>query len=321
MALLPGLRGRAGAARPAVVPAVRPSLAGRRRRLSRLPAATDRLGPVGVRVPGSGAAGGPATEVLRVAGGRRCPGPGSGGARPAAGRRRHVGAARLPAAGRARVRPGPRPGRCAGAGARPAARCVRAPCPSHRPAGATDSGRALRRDGRRVRPAPAPPGALRGAAGRRRPDDRRDGRLLRGRARRGGRGHDPSPHGVPVVLRPGGAGRGAGTPFPILETVLPSGSVVARGTTPVVDASRGRNDPRKTTPGRRAWSGLEVSPAPLGRGCESPVGGIASGRRRTPLQASVGTKTRSAGREHTLRATVRAVAGASIAAGPPRGSR
>ena len=52
-----------------------------------------------------------------------------------------------------------------------------------------------------------------------------------------------------------------------------SGSVVARGRSPVVDASRGRNDPRKATLGRRAWRGLDVSPAsPSGeRGWESPV--------------------------------------------------
>jgi hypothetical protein len=85
--------------------------------------------------------------------------------------------------------------------------------------------------------------------------------------------------------------------------VLPSGSVVARGSTPVVDASRGRNDPRKATLGRRAWSGLEVSPAPAseggsGRGCESAVLSQRTGHRRTPRQASVGSKTRSAGREH-----------------------
>ncbi len=35
-----------------------------------------------------------------------------------------------------------------------------------------------------------------------------------------------------------------------------------RGTSPVVDASRGRNDPRKATLGRRAWRGLDVRPAP-----------------------------------------------------------
>jgi hypothetical protein len=89
--------------------------------------------------------------------------------------------------------------------------------------------------------------------------------------------------------------------------VLPSGSVVARGSTPVVDASRGRNDPRKATLGRRAWSGLEVSPAPVlgrgfGRGCESAVPRQRTARRRTPPQASVGSKTRSAGREHPSRA-------------------
>jgi ComF family protein len=110
------------------------------------------------------------------------------------------------------------------------------------------------------------------------------------------------------------AGRGGPTRLPILEIVLPSGSVVARGTTPVVDASRGRNDPRKTTVGRRAWSGLEVSPAPYGRGCESVVGGIASGRRRTSPQASVGEKTRSAGREHTP-----SLPGATLASSTSRG--
>jgi hypothetical protein len=41
--------------------------------------------------------------------------------------------------------------------------------------------------------------------------------------------------------------------------------VVARGCSPVVDASRGRNDPRKGTVGGRAWRGLEVRPAPGNR--------------------------------------------------------
>jgi predicted amidophosphoribosyltransferase len=69
----------------------------------------------------------------------------------------------------------------------------------------------------------------------------------------------------PVVPRPGGrAGpRVARTGPPCLSSGGPtSGSVVARGTSPVVDASRGRNDPRKATLGRRAWRGLDVRPAP-----------------------------------------------------------
>ena len=52
---------------------------------------------------------------------------------------------------------------------------------------------------------------------------------------------------------------------------------------PVVDASRGRNDPRKATLGRRAWRGLDVSPAPAGRPRRergrSPSGGDPPGRR------------------------------------------
>ena len=66
---------------------------------------------------------------------------------------------------------------------------------------------------------------------------------------------------------------------------LSSGSVVARGSSPVVDASRGRNDPRKATLGRRAWRGLDVSPAPgratgPGEGAKPPFGaGDPLGRR------------------------------------------
>ena len=291
-----------------MVPALRPALPPGPRRVRRLPAAADRVGESGVRVPRPGPRGRPPPEVLRLArgggGARRRP----GSARPAAGRRRDVGAARSPAAGRARVRPGS----SARAGARTRARAarqgIRPPHQVHRPAGPPDARRAVGGDGGGVRPHRPPRSTGPRPSRRRRAHDRRHRVCLRRRPHRWRSPRDPFPDRLPLLL---GAHRGtwafAGAGGRCLySSVLPSGSVVARGSTPVVDASRGRNDPRKATLGRRAWSGLDVSPAPLserdpGRGCESSVQAHATGRRRTPRQASVGTKTRSAGREHTPR--------------------
>ena len=207
---------------------------------------------------------GPPSEVLRVARGGGGARGGPRGARPAAGRRRDVGAARAPAAGRARVRPGSR----ARAGARTRAGSprgrLRPPDEGDRSTGSTDPGGAIGGDGRCVRVHPREARAGAPAAGRRRADDGRDRFGLRRSAPRGGGARDPSPHRLPVVHRPAArTSRLAPALRPCLYSgVLPSGSVVARGSTPVVDASRGRNDPRKATLGRRAWSGLEVSPAP-----------------------------------------------------------
>ena len=91
-----------------------------------------------------------------------------------------------------------------------------------------------------------------------------DSWLCRSRWRRG-RGC-----GLWCAVEEGRRARPLGLFAPSLYSIGPSsGSVVARGASPVVDASRGRNDPRKATLGRRAWRGLDVSPAPRGRGCEA----------------------------------------------------
>lgn len=273
--------------------------------MRRLPPGAHHVGARRVRLPGTGSRGGPPPEVLRMArggGGARRP---ARGARPAAGRRRHLGAARAPAAGRARFRPGscPRAGARTRAGS-PRGR-LRPPDEGDRSASAANPRGAVGGHGRCVRAHPGEVGAGPAALGRRRPHDRRHRLGVRRSALRGRSARDPPPHRLPVLRRPAaGASRLAPSLRPRLySSVLPSGSVVARGPTPVVDASRGRNDPRKATLGRRAWSGLEVSPAPLperglGRGCESAVPSHHTGRRRTPPQASVGSKTRSAGREH-----------------------
>ena len=295
-------------ARPAgaaVVRSLRTALTQRRRSMPGLPARADRIGAGGLRVPGTRSSGGPSPEVLRLARGGGGARGGPRRARPAAGRRRHVGAARAPAAGRARLRPGSR----ARAGARTRAG---PPCGRLRPAdevdrstSAKDPRGAIGGDGGCVRMHTWETGAGSPAPRGRRPHHRRDGFGLRRSAPRSRSARDPSAHRVPLVH--GQASRPPRLASPLrprlYSSVLPSGSVVARGSTPVVDASRGRNDPRKATLGRRAWSGLEVSPAPAsergaGRGCESAALPQGTGRRRTPPQASVGSKTRSAGREH-----------------------
>jgi hypothetical protein len=288
-----------------VVRSLRTTLAHRREPMSGLPADADHVGAIGLRVPGACSRRGPPIEVLRVARGGRGARGSPRGARPAAGRRRHVGAARAPAAGRARLRPGS----CARAGARTRAgssrRRLRPKDEGDRSTSSTDPRGAIGVDGRCVRIHPREARAGSPAPGRRRAHHGRDRFGLRRSAPRGGCARDPSPDGLPIIHGPAsGISRLAPSLRPRLySSVLPSGSVVARGSTPVVDASRGRNDPRKATLGRRAWSGLEVSPAPTseggsGRGCESAALSQRTGHRRTPPQASVGSKTRSAGREH-----------------------
>ena len=288
-----------------MVRSLRTTLTHQRRSMRRLPSDPDRVGASGVRVPGTRSGRGPPLEVLRVAWGGRGPRSGARSARPASRRRGDVGPARGSAAGRARLRPGSRPR----AGARTRARSprgrLRPTDEGDRSTSATDPRGAIGGDGGCVRMHTWETGAGSPAPRGRRPHHRRDGFGLRRSAPRGGSARDPSPHGLPLVHRPAPrTSRLASSLRPRLySSVLPSGSVVARGSTPVVDASRGRNDPRKATLGRRAWSGLEVSPAPVfergfGRGCESPVLPQRTGRRRTPPQASVGSKTRSAGGEH-----------------------
>ena len=279
--------------------------AGERGSLRRLPPDADRVGAGCVRLSRTRPGGGPSPEVLRVARGGGGARGGGRGARPAAGRRRHLGAARAPAAGRARFRPGSRARASARTRARSPRGRFRPADEGDRSAGAADPRRATASDGRCVRAHPGEAGTASIAPRRRRAHDGRYRFDVRSGAPRGRSARDPPPHRLPFVHRPAArAARFAPSLRPRLySSVLPSGSVVARGSTPVVDASRGRNDPRKATLGRRAWSGLEVSPAPAlaresGRGCESAVPSHRTGRRQTPPQASVGSKTRSAGREH-----------------------
>ena len=276
-----------------------------------LSSGADRVSASGVRLPGTRQGCGPPAEVLRVARGRGGTRSRPGGARPAAGRRRDVGAARIPAAGRARLRSGSsaRAGAGPRAGSsrdrlRPSDEGDRSPGPPVPRGEDAGDGRCVRMHAPSLRAGPPPPR-------RRCAHDGRHGFGLRRSAPRSGGARDPSPHRLSLVHRPAPRTSWfAPSVRPCLySSVLPSGSVVARGQTPEVDASRGRNDPRKATLGRRAWSGLEVSPAPVsGRGCESAVQMERAGLRRTPPQASVGSKTRSAGREHpspTGRATGR----------------
>ena len=134
----------------------------------------------------------------------------------------------------------------------PAARPIRR-ARRHRPAGSAVGRGAARGDARCVR-SPADVAVSRtGAARRRRAHDRGDGGRVRRGPPRGGR-----PVGVLLVAggrwraRPAARrrGRGPGRRPCLYSTGPPSGSVVARGSSPVVDASRGRNDPRKATLGR-----------------------------------------------------------------------
>src|SRR5262245_62406804 len=97
-----------------------------------------------------------------------------------------------------------------------------------------------------------------------------------------------------------------------MESVRVRGCVVGTpGTTGadrrLADASRRQNGPRKAVPitsvgGGRSRCGLEVSPAPTASSDMARIGRRAvvaesdSGKLRTPQQAVVGTKTRSAGR-------------------------
>ena len=160
-----------------------------------------------------------------------------------AGRRRHVGAARPWPKGRARVRSGA----CAGRGARPPRRRARDATAAAAGRDAAPSNpvrrRAARRDAGRVRRGRTPAGPC--PPGRRRVDHRRH----RGRSRR---------RAVPGRCVGGArSGRCALRSSPIAPAGAvclssggrTSGSVVARGRSPVVDASRGRNDPRKATVG------------------------------------------------------------------------
>ena len=239
LAVLRGVPARPDGAGAALVRTVRTPVASVRARLPGLSTALRDVGARSVRLLGTCPAGRPQAEVLGVEGREQRAGRRHGLDGAAPGHRcGHVGAARAPPTGGARIRPGSAPG---GGGGRPARASQRRPPAApglHRPPVAS-----IRR-----RSPPGPPGGVRGrppagartgAPRRRRADHGRHGRCLRGRPACSG-----SERGAPP-------GRGAVLRRECLYSDGPSsGSVVARGSSPVVDASRGRNDPRKATVGR-----------------------------------------------------------------------
>ena len=205
------------------------------------PAASPR--PGAVRVRGAGAA---TIHHLKYRGVRGV-GSSAGGRhatlRSARGsRRRDLGAARPPPKGRARVRSG----EGARGGGRPGARPPGRGCSavSSRPARRPARGRrAPDGDARLVRRSRSRDRASERAARRRRAHHRRDRRRVRRGCASAGASH--------VLARSWLHGRSCAPDRPCLYSTGPSsGSVVARGSSPVVDASRGRNDPRKATLGR-----------------------------------------------------------------------
>ena len=201
VALLCGVHGGTGAARPSLVPTMWPSHDGRRRALPGLPARADRVGAGRVRVPRSGTGGGPSVEVLRLAWGGRGTGGGPRGARPAAGRRGDGGPARGPAAGRARVRSGAGPGSGARSTTAPPLGRVRASSVGRGFAGEAVAGGAVRGDRRRLRAGARPATTADAPARGRRVDHRGDRHRVRGGARRRRRTHGPPLDGVSLVRR------------------------------------------------------------------------------------------------------------------------
>jgi len=264
LAVLRGVPRGARAARSAVVRAVRPPLARHGRSLSGLPASARGVRSFAVPVRGAGARGDPPAEVLGMAerGGRARRR--HGGGRAADRGRGHVGTARAAPLGRTWVRPSSRARRGGGQPTRPAGPSTRAAIRGDRPPGATPGCRTTCGHARRVRAGPS--NGSRSAPrhrGRRRLDDGSDGGGMRRCARARGR---PRSRGAD------GGTRVRGTGAWLYSNGLSTGSVVARGSSPVVDASRGRNDPRKATIGRPSMARFR---------CKScPGTGDRSGRRR-----------------------------------------
>ena len=202
VALLRAVRRRARPSGAALVPSLRPAVACERGSMPRLSSVADRVRARGVRVPGARQGRGPSVEVLRLARGGGCARLRGRCARPAAGRRRDVGAARFPAAGRARLRPGSRARACARTRARSPGGCLRPKDEGNRPAGTTDPRGTTGGHAGCVRMHPAEAGAVAPPAGGRRAHHGCDGVGLRRGARAGGSARDPSAHRVPLLRRP-----------------------------------------------------------------------------------------------------------------------
>jgi len=270
-------RGARGA-RSTVVRSLWPPRTRRRRAVWRLPAAACRHRSIAVPVRRGGACRDPSAEVFGVAkrGGRARRR--DGGRRSADRRRDHLGTARSAPTGGTRVRPGASPragrGRQAGIAGHPA----HASIGGNDSAGTASRGRAARGHAWRVRTDP-PPGSRSSPSHprRRRVDDRRDGGGLCRRARGCGRPRGRPAHGGTRVRRAGSW---------LYSNGFSTGSVVARGSSSVVDASRGRNDPRKATVGRpsmarfRCKSCLGTGNRPREKALSRPFGGGDPLRRR-----------------------------------------
>ena len=239
LAVLRGMQARSDGARASLVRTVRTPVAAPRADLPGLPSALRDVSSRSVRLLGAGPAGHPQAQVLGVARREQRARRRHGLDGTATGHRRgDVGAARAASTCGARVRPSSAPRPRGGRSARASQRRAPAAPGFHRaPVAPVRRGSPPSARGRvRGRPPPGPPT---GAPRRRRADHGRHGCGLCGCAALGG-----GERGASV-------GRGAVLRRECLYSGGPSsGSVVARGFPPVVDASRGRNDPRKATVGR-----------------------------------------------------------------------
>jgi hypothetical protein len=244
VAVLRRVPGGAHAAHSALVRSMRPAVGRGDRSMPRLPAGRGRQRPGALPLRGARSPRDPQVEVLRVAWCRPRAGiSDGGGGRSARPRCRDMGAAGSTAPRRAWIRPGEGSRfrrRSDDGGSGPAAPPAG---DRHRSAGSPWRGRTPASDGGRLRSASAGrPTRRAGSPRRRRAHDGCD-RVGRGSGPSGARSHGCGPSRRRArVPGPGPRCLYSGGPS--------SGSVVARGYPPVVDASRGRNDPRKATLGR-----------------------------------------------------------------------
>ena len=247
---------------------MRPSLGGGRRDVPRLPLRPPGVVAVGVPLRGTGEAPPDAVEVLRHALERRSAGSvdargdGSGAAtrvvadvcRRSCRRGAELGSARTEAEARAGVRPssGAQSGGAPAdgmAGSKSAPASDRDASAGHAVGARPEAG--VARSVPRGRPA-----SVASHLGGRRPDHGRHRRRVRRGAPRCRCRRSGPPHGGPIA-------RGAASGPLLYSGRTPAWVCGCPGEVlPVVDASRRQNDPRKTTVGRRAWCGLDVSPAP-----------------------------------------------------------